>query len=235
MQCIFTLRRLLFQPSGALDDVDEALHPVGAFLLHLVGDVAIDVQREGRRGVPQVALHGLDVVADLQGRHRIGVAHIVEAELRRADPFHDLLEVVVDRIGVQVFAQLVGKDQVHGVLEAFPVLELPGHLLLLDPIKGVHDLLGGLQLSGLPVFRGDELAGPVPDPGPLELLVDQDGAPGKIHHVPGQAHDLALPHAGEQGHKEQILVLVALDGLQEVGDHVLIHGVHLLLLDPGAD
>ena len=216
-------------------DVDKALHAVGALLLHLVGDMAVDVQGKGRRGVAQVALHGLDVVSDLQGGHRVGMPHIVEAELRRADPFHDLLEVVVDRVWVQVFAQLVGKDQVHGVLEAFPVLELPGHLLLLDPVEGVHDLLGGLQLSGLPVFRGDQLAGPVPDPRPLKLLVDQNGAPGKIDHVPGQTHNLPLPHASEQSHEEQILVFVALDGLQEVGDHVLIHGVHLLLLDPGTD
>lgn len=215
--------------------MNEALHAVGALLLHLVGDVAVDVQREGRRGVAKVGLHGLDVVADLQGGHRVGVPHVVEADLRRADLFHDLLEVVVDSVGIQISAQLVGEDQVHGILEALPVLELPGHLLLLDPVEDVHNLLGGLQLPGLPVFRGDELTGPVPDPGPLELLVDQNGAPGKIHRVPGQTHDLALPHAGEQGHEEQILVLVALDGLQEVRDHVLIHGVHLLLLDPGTD
>lgn len=215
--------------------MDKALHPVGAFLLHLVGDMAVNVQRKGCRGVTQVALHGLDIVADLQGGHRVGVAHVVEAKLRRADPFHDLLEVVVDRVRVQVSAQLVGKDQIHGILETFPVFELPGHLLLLDPVEGVHDLLGGLQLPGLPVFRGDQLTGPVPDPGPLELLIDQNGAPGKINHVPGQTHNLPLPHAGEQGHEEQILVFVALDSLQEVGDHVLVHGMHLLLLDPGAD
>ena len=215
--------------------MDKALHPVGALLLHLVGDMAVDVQCKGRRGVPQVVLHGLDVVADLQGRHRIGMPHIVEAKPRLADLFHDLLEVVVDRIRVQVAAQLMGKDQVHGILETFPVLELPGHLLLLDPVQDVHDLLGRLQLSGLPVFRGHQLTGTVSDSGPLELLVDQNGSPGKIDHVPGQTHDLALPHAGEQSHEEQILVFVALDSLQEVGDHVLIHGVHLLLLDSGPD
>ena len=235
MQLFSALRPRLFRPSGALDDMDESLHPVGALLLHLVRNVSVDVQREGRRGVAQVGLHGLDVVADLQGGHCVGVPHVVEADLRRADLFHDLLEVVVDRVGIQVPAKLVGEDQVHGVLEVLPVLELPGHLLLFDPIEDVHDLLGGLQLSGLPVFRGDELAGPVPDPGPLELLVDQNGAPGEVHYVPSQTHDLALPHPGEQGHEEQVLVLVALDSLQEVGDHVLIHSVHLLLLDPGTD
>ena len=112
MQRFPARRPRLFRPSGALDDVDEALHPVGALLLHLVGDVAVDVQREGRRGVAQVALHGLDVVADLQGGHRVGVPHVVEADLRRADLFHDLLEVIVDRVGIQVPAKLVGEDQV---------------------------------------------------------------------------------------------------------------------------
>ena len=58
MQRFSARRGLLFRPSGALDDVDEALHAVGALLLHLVGDVAVDVQREGRRGVAQVGLHG---------------------------------------------------------------------------------------------------------------------------------------------------------------------------------
>ena len=53
--------------------MNKSLHSVGALLLHLVGDVTVDVQREGRSGVAQVGLHGLDVVADLQGGHRVGM------------------------------------------------------------------------------------------------------------------------------------------------------------------
>lgn len=53
--------------------VEIALHAVGAVLLHLLGNVAVDVQRERRRRVADVRLYGLDIVAILQGNDSIGV------------------------------------------------------------------------------------------------------------------------------------------------------------------
>lgn len=55
---------------------DKALHPLGALATHLVGDMAIDVQGEDRRGVAQVFLHGLDVVPALDGGHGVAVPQI---------------------------------------------------------------------------------------------------------------------------------------------------------------
>ncbi len=67
--------------------MNEAFHAVSAILLHLVSDVSIDVQREGCRGVTEVALHGFDVVAVLQGDHRVSVPQVVDPGLRTADCF----------------------------------------------------------------------------------------------------------------------------------------------------
>lgn len=53
--------------------MNEAFHAVSAILLHLVSDVSIDVQREGCRGVAQVALHSFDIVSCLQCRYSVGM------------------------------------------------------------------------------------------------------------------------------------------------------------------
>ena len=50
-----------------------ALHAVGAVLLHLLGNVPIDVKREGCCCMSDVGLHGLDIIAILERNHRIGV------------------------------------------------------------------------------------------------------------------------------------------------------------------
>ena len=142
-------RGLLFRPSGALDDVDEPLHPVGAFLLHLVRDVAVDVQREGRRGVAQVGLYGFDVVADLQGGHRVGMPHVVEADLRRADLFHDLLVEALQ--GVRI--QRVEADQAYLGLDMVPD---DGPIGLGRPLLDAEEVLRG---PGIQPFPNGHLAG----------------------------------------------------------------------------
>ena len=116
----------------------------------------------------------------------------MEANLRGSNLGHDLLEMIVDRVRIQILAKLMGEHKVHRILKALTVLKLPGLLLPFDAIKDVHDLLCRLQLSGLSVFCRDKLTPAVPFPGPLELLVDQERSAGKINRVLGQAEDLSL-------------------------------------------
>ena len=53
--------------------VNERLHSGGAFLAHLLGYMAVDIQREGRGCVAQILRYRLDVIAVLQGQGGEGV------------------------------------------------------------------------------------------------------------------------------------------------------------------
>lgn len=59
--------------AALLDFVDVLLHPVGAIPLHLVRDVAVDIQGKGRGSVAKVPLDGLHVVTGLERGHREGM------------------------------------------------------------------------------------------------------------------------------------------------------------------
>ena len=52
---------------------DKTLHAVGTFALHLVSHMAVYVQRKGRCGVTQIALHGFDVVPGSNRGNGVGV------------------------------------------------------------------------------------------------------------------------------------------------------------------
>ena len=52
---------------------DKALHAVGTFALHLVSHMAVYVQRKGRCGVTQIALHRLYVVPGSNRDDCVGV------------------------------------------------------------------------------------------------------------------------------------------------------------------
>lgn len=58
----------LFFPLSEIQNVfDVVFHALRTFLLHLVGHMAVDIQRERRRGVAEVALDGFDVIAGADG------------------------------------------------------------------------------------------------------------------------------------------------------------------------
>ena len=57
---------------------DKTLHAVGTFALHLVGHMAVYVQRKGRCGVAPITLHRLDIVAGADRGNGVGVTQIVE-------------------------------------------------------------------------------------------------------------------------------------------------------------
>ena len=86
---------------------DELLHAVGALLLHLVGNMAIDIQGKDGGGVSQVFLHGLDIIPALDSGHGVAVPQVVEAGGRQADLVGQFFESLVDGIGAEGFPQLV--------------------------------------------------------------------------------------------------------------------------------
>ena len=45
--------------------MNKVIHTVGAFLLHPLGHMAVNIQREGRSCVAKVVLHGFDVISGL--------------------------------------------------------------------------------------------------------------------------------------------------------------------------
>jgi len=47
-----------------LQRVDQSLHPVCGFLLHLGGNVPVDIQGKGDRCMPQILGYGLDRITD---------------------------------------------------------------------------------------------------------------------------------------------------------------------------
>lgn len=55
----------------------EVLHAVGAFFLHPLRDMSVDVKRKRCSGVTNVLLNGLEVIAVLQGQQSMGVAQTV--------------------------------------------------------------------------------------------------------------------------------------------------------------
>lgn len=65
------------------DIVDVLLLLARAGHVHLLGDVHIHVQGEGRGGMAQVGLHGLDVYPGADGYNGICMTQIVVAHIQR--------------------------------------------------------------------------------------------------------------------------------------------------------
>ena len=55
----------------------------------------------------QISLDSFHVIPRLQGRDGIGVSHIMKANLRCTDLDDDFFEVIVNRIRVQIVAELI--------------------------------------------------------------------------------------------------------------------------------
>lgn len=106
----------LFPPLQVSDALDVGFHAGGAGLFHLVGDVAVHVQGERCRCVAQVSLHRFDIVTGADSGHGVAVAQIVKAGVRAADAGHDPLELLRDRPGHQVPADLVGEHVPGGIV-----------------------------------------------------------------------------------------------------------------------
>ena len=79
--------------------MDKPLHPVRAVLPHILGKMRVDVQREGRRCVAEVALYALDVRTGTECSDSVAVAQVMETSLRRTDFLRKLLEVKINGLG----------------------------------------------------------------------------------------------------------------------------------------
>ena len=102
--------------SGHLSN--KPLHPVGAVALHLLRHVPVDVECEGCGVVPEVCLHGFDVVAGAQRRDGVRVTQIVESGMGNAGLRGKRLELEVNGLGAEIPAVLLREDEVHGIAPA---------------------------------------------------------------------------------------------------------------------
>ena len=88
--------------------------------------MSVDIQREGRRRVAQVALDRFDIVAVLQGQHGVGMSEVMHSGVWGADLSSKLFEVVLDSLRVQMSSEGSGKYQGRfALLFVFPPLPLP--------------------------------------------------------------------------------------------------------------
>lgn len=217
-----------------VDLLDEVLQLDGALLAHLLADVTVDVQREGRRGVAEVFLEGLDVHAAFQTDHRVGVPKIVDPGLRRADLRRQPLEAVEDGPVGQIPAEGACEDQAgFGPLvpQEAPQLVLPRPLLSEElGNAGSHR-----NNAAFVVLRRDDLRDAALGVLLVELLLDQDRAVCVVHTIPRQPQKLPFPHPGEQGNLIQVFVGVSGQQLQQVCDLLRGQWVDLFLDDPGQD
>lgn len=97
------------------DSLDKFLHSRRRLLTHLLRHVAVDVEREARGRVAEILLHGLDVVAALERRHREFVAEVVEALIFKAHVLYHFLEETVDRVVADVHPVFVREHEVPRV------------------------------------------------------------------------------------------------------------------------
>lgn len=72
------------------------LHSLGAFALHILGKVAVNVQCKGRSGVSQIGLKRFDVITGTNAVHCIIVAQIVDTQVGQPDFLNDTLVGIVD-------------------------------------------------------------------------------------------------------------------------------------------
>lgn len=100
-QCLFPCHTL-----------DKRFHAVGAGLLHLVGHMTVDIQRESDGGMTEVSLHRLDIVTGSERSYCIRVAQIMKAGVRPANGCRGTFECSVQRRLRQVLSLCICKDKV---------------------------------------------------------------------------------------------------------------------------
>lgn len=85
------------------------LHPLGAGLFHMLGHVPIDIQCKCRRSVAQVSLHRFHIVAVLERQYGISMPEIMHPGLGSAYGSRQFFKMVVDGLGMEMPAKLIGK------------------------------------------------------------------------------------------------------------------------------
>ena len=153
----------------------------------------INVQSKAGRGVPKVCLDGLNIVSVLNGCDRVGMPEVVEPHMVKPDLTNDILEMFIYRHMRQVPSHLIGENEVASILPRLtsyqPGLRLSASL----PSQDLYNRWGDDNLPSTSVFRWDKRIFPSDFTCFLELLIDVDGVPIKIHAVPSQTKNLSLP------------------------------------------
>ena len=212
---------------------DEILHAVGTCDPHLVRTVPVEIQGEGRRRVTQILLDRLDVVPGAEGVDRVSVPQVVDADAGHIQRADNLFETVVQRAEGCVAPQLVGEHQV--------VLVVPGASRFLRPLtlqrllfpEQIHHIGRGHDQAALSVLCGVEAVLSVFVLALVELLVDEDAAPVKVHTVPHEPQQFALPQAGEHEHNDHDPIAAVLNGRQQLVHLLVRQRLDLLFENPG--
>ena len=209
------------------------LHAVGTFDPHLVRTVSVEVQGEGRRRVTQILLNRLDVVSGAERVDRVSVPQVVDADAGHAQRADDLLEAVVQRAEGRVASQLIGEHQV--------VLVVPGASRFLRPLalqcllfpEQIHHIGRGHDQAAFAVLCRVEAVLSVFALALVELLVDENAAPVKVHTVPHEPQQFALPQTGEHEDDDHDPIAAVLNGRQQFVHLLVRQRLDLLLENPG--
>ena len=105
--------------------LNEVVHALLAGLFHLLRHMAVHIQGEAGRGMAQVLLCGLDVVAFLQGGNGISMAQIVEAAFGQADGGRQALVVKKHCLNSQMVPQCIRKYQIVRIVPRLARLDAP--------------------------------------------------------------------------------------------------------------
>ena len=76
--------------ASARNGLDKRLHTRRACLLHLRRHMTVNVKRKCSRGVTEISLHSLDVVAGLKSGNGIAMTQIVQPGVRETNRLNDL-------------------------------------------------------------------------------------------------------------------------------------------------
>ena len=139
-----------------LKGFDVLPHAVGALFFHAGSGVRIGAEREGRGGMAEVFLHGLDVVPSTEAVHGKGVPEGMEAQIIKAVFLHQPLEAVVKGLVADIAPQLIGEHQLIRIRPGTPGGLRPCLLPLLLFTQSVHDLIGHGQSADLIILQTGE-------------------------------------------------------------------------------
>ena len=92
--------------------LNKLLHTVGAGLFHLLRDVAVNIERKRSSCMPEIFLHGFDVISALDRNNSIGMAQIMKSGFRCPDPLYDALEAVIYGAVGKIIANGIGEDEI---------------------------------------------------------------------------------------------------------------------------
>lgn len=95
-----------------LQRANEFLHLGCCVLRHMVADVSVGVEREGDGCVSEGQGKRLKVDFALDGKRGVGVANIVEANLRTVEPADQCLEVNIQRLETDEHAVVTSENHV---------------------------------------------------------------------------------------------------------------------------